>query len=93
MGTVVFPEADAKFYLDASPAQRAKRRYRELSSDSAVTLAQVEADMVKRDKNDSTRDLAPLKPAQDAVIIDSSDKSVEAVVETLLVHINRRLDG
>ncbi len=92
MGTVVFPEAEVKFYLDASPGQRAARRYRELCHDPAVTLEQVEADMAKRDKDDSTRDLAPLRPAKDAIIIDSSDKPVEKVVEIMLSHVNRRLE-
>jgi CMP/dCMP kinase len=88
MGTVVFPEAAAKFYLDASPGQRAKRRYLELKSDPGMTLEKVQADMTKRDKDDSTRDLAPLKPAGDAVIIDSSGKTIEGVVEIMLSHVN-----
>jgi len=63
MGTVVFPGADVKFFLGASPKIRAKRRYKELKSITPQPLETVERDMDRRDKNDSTRDLAPLKPA------------------------------
>jgi cytidylate kinase len=87
MGTVIFPEAEAKFFLDASPRVRAQRRYREIASTASVTLDEVEQDIIRRDKNDSTRAIAPLKPAQDAVIIDSSDMSVDKVVEAMLAHI------
>lgn len=91
MGTVVFPEAEAKFYLDASPGERAGRRYRELSAEASITLEQVEADMKKRDHDDSTRNLAPLKPAKDALIIDSSEISAEKVVEKMLSHLKQVL--
>jgi len=84
MGTVVFPDADVKFFLDASPKIRAKRRYNELKSTSPQPLEAVEKDMDRRDKNDSTRDIAPLKPAQDAIRIDSSDLSIDAVIERML---------
>jgi cytidylate kinase len=88
MGTVVFPDAEVKFFLDASPRVRARRRYQEIASTSSVTLDEVEQDIIRRDKNDSTRAIAPLKPAQDAVIIDSSDKTVDEVVESMIDHIN-----
>jgi cytidylate kinase len=87
MGTVVFPDAEVKFFLDASPRVRAQRRYREMADNTSVTLEQVEQDIIRRDKNDSTRAIAPLKPAQDAVIIDSSDVSVDEVVEKMIAHI------
>ncbi|MGD9082227.1 MAG: (d)CMP kinase, partial [Desulfobacterales bacterium] len=61
MGTVVFPHADVKFYLDASHKARSLRRYQELKSDTSQTLKDVEKDIKRRDKNDSTRNLAPLK--------------------------------
>ena len=89
MGTVVFPEAEIKFYLDASQRERAERRYKELVSNTSITLDQVEADMKKRDYNDSTRDLAPLKPAEDAIIIDTSTISIEEVVDRMLSHIKK----
>jgi len=84
MGTVVFPGADVKFFLDASPKNRAKRRYNELKSINPQPLEAVERDMSRRDKNDSTRDLAPLRPAEDAIRIDSTDLSIETVVERMV---------
>jgi len=83
MGTVVFAEAEIKFFLDASPESRAMRRYLEVKDTSGQNLESVKKDMLKRDKNDSTRKLAPLKPATDAVIIDSTDLSIEEVVDRL----------
>jgi cytidylate kinase len=82
MGSVVFPDADVKFFLSADLKTRALRRYRELGA--AASLEQVEKDMASRDENDSNRALAPLAPAPDAVRIDSTDLSAEAVVETML---------
>ena len=87
MGTVVFPDADVKFFLVASAEVRAKRRYDELAPDSDTTLEAVTDDMKARDHNDSTRSLAPLKPADDAVIIDSSNLSLEDVIECMIEHI------
>ncbi|MBW1740335.1 MAG: (d)CMP kinase [Deltaproteobacteria bacterium] len=91
MGTVVFPEADIKFYLDADPETRALRRYKELAEKHAATsLAEVREAMKKRDEDDSSRALAPLKPAPDAIRIDSTDLEIEQVVEVLLRHIEKR---
>ncbi len=85
MGTVVFPEARCKFYLTASPEVRAKRRYQErLERGEAVSLSKVEQDMVKRDGQDTERALAPLKPAEDAFIIDATFLSAEQVVDRIL---------
>lgn len=84
MGTVVFPHADVKFYLDASRQIRAHRRHKEQRSESSQTLEEVEKAMTRRDHNDSTREIAPLKPAEDAIIIDSSDISANAVVDRML---------
>ena len=87
MGTVVFPEADVKFFLIASTRTRASRRYKELESTSTVTLQEVEKDLKQRDQNDSTRDLAPLIPAADAIHIDSTDMSIPEVLDQMLTHI------
>ena len=87
MGTVVFPEADIKFYLNASIKIRACRRHEELSFMSFQTLEEVERDIIKRDENDSTRALAPLKPAKDAICIDSSDLSIDEVALLIMSHI------
>jgi CMP/dCMP kinase len=88
MGTVVFPDADAKFFLDADPSVRALRRTRELLQKGLpATLDEVEKAMAERDRNDSTRVLAPLQPAQDAVRIDSSTKGIDEVVDIIVGHI------
>ena len=87
MGTIVFPEADVKFFLDASLSTRALRRYQEFESESDQSLDTVEEDMQRRDTNDSTRSLAPLKPADDAIVIDSTDLSIQKVVNRMLAQI------
>ncbi len=89
MGTVVFPEAEVKFYLDAPERVRALRRYRELNHDTGISLEQVERDLLRRDSNDSTRAAAPLKPAADAIRIDSADLPAREVVAVMLAHIKR----
>jgi len=86
MGTVVFPDADIKFFLTADAKARAARRYRELTPGSQ-SLEDVEKDMVRRDGDDSRRVIAPLKPAKDAVRIDSTRLSADEVVEKMLCHI------
>ena len=91
MGTVVFPDADVKFFLDASPEIRAARRYKEVEGATGQTLEEVERDLRIRDRNDSSRSLAPLKPAPDAVRIDSTALSLDAVIDTMLAHIQTRL--
>ena len=90
MGTVVFPEADVKFFLDASSKSRALRRYQELDAGSSQSLEEVAHDMQQRDTNDSTRSLAPLKPADDAIRVDSSELSVQKVVDLMLSHIDKK---
>jgi cytidylate kinase len=87
MGTVVFPDADKKFYLDASQKVRAIRRYRELESKTFQTLEDVEREISLRDENDGTREVAPMKPADDVVIVDSTDLSINDVVEMMLAYI------
>lgn len=91
MGTVVFPGAEVKFYLDASAKTRALRRYKELAGkEGSPTAEEIEKDMTLRDSNDSSRSLAPLKPADDAVIIDSTGLDIESVVNLMLSHIKKR---
>jgi cytidylate kinase len=89
MGTVVFPDADLKFFLDASTRARALRRYDELKSKSNQTLEEVDLAMQRRDHNDSTREAAPLKAAQDAIMVDSTDLSVAEVVDLMLSHTHK----
>lgn len=90
MGTVVFPEAEVKFFLDADLSIRARRRQRELSGPSAQNLETVEKEMQRRDHNDTTRKVAPLRPAADAIRIDSSRLPVEGVVERMVSVIEKR---
>ena len=87
MGTVVFPDADVKFFLDASTQMRALRRYRETESNASQTLEEVKRDMQRRDHNDSSRKVAPLKAAPDAIVIDSTDLSVGKVVDLMISYI------
>lgn len=87
MGTVVFPDADLKFFLDASARRRALRRFRQYGQQGAQTLEQIEADIRRRDAADSNRDAAPLKAADDAVIIDSTDMDAQNVVDTMLGYV------
>jgi cytidylate kinase len=84
IGTVVFPNADAKFYLDANPEERAKRRFEELVRKQAkVEWKETLSEVVQRDANDMTRAISPLRKAEDAVFIDSTRRSVEEVVEEM----------
>ncbi|HKU74474.1 MAG TPA: (d)CMP kinase [Pyrinomonadaceae bacterium] len=90
IGTVVFPDADFKFFLTANPNERAERRYLEdqLTSSSSATLAETLADMIERDRRDSTRADSPLKVAEDAVIVDSTEKSIDEVFAEMMDRIN-----
>jgi CMP/dCMP kinase len=90
MGTVVFPDADIKFFLTADLKARALRRYKELAADLSQNLAEVEAEMNQRDVNDSSRTAAPLKPAEDAIIIDSTRQTVRDVTAAMIGHISDR---
>ena len=84
-GTVAFPDADIKFYLVADSTERAKRRQAELrAKGSDETLEQIQKAIEERDKNDQSRTVGPLKPADDAIIIDTTDLSIDGVVEKLL---------
>lgn len=91
IGTVVFPDADAKFFVTASPEERARRRYSELlSKGDASTFDQVLAEQRARDKADSEREIAPLRPAADAIVIDTSGTPIDAVVDRLVREVETR---
>jgi len=82
MGTVIFPDAPLKVFLTASAASRAERRHKQLISKGIpATLDSLRADLEARDARDSSRTVAPLKPAQDALLLDNSDLTVEASVQ------------
>jgi CMP/dCMP kinase len=92
IGTVVFPDADLKFFLEASPEVRARRRYEELfQKGSEGTLDAVLADQTKRDRDDSSRAVAPLRAAEDAVRVDSSGLPLSEVVQRLERTIRARM--
>jgi len=85
MGTQVFADAALKVFLTASAEERAERRYKQLKDKGIdVSLAAVFRDIVDRDRRDSERSVAPLRPAEDARILDSSGKSIEEVTQTVL---------
>ena len=89
MGTVVFPEAKNKFYLSASPDIRTDRRYKErLERGESVSKSDVDVELKKRDHQDKTRTIAPLRPAEGANIIDSTALTPEEIVEKMVCYIN-----
>jgi len=85
MGTHVFPDASLKVFLTASAAERARRRHKQLNDKGIdVSLAALSRDIEDRDRRDSERSVAPLRPAEDARLLDSSGKSIESVANTVL---------
>jgi cytidylate kinase len=94
IGTVVFPDADKKFYIDAKFSERVSRRYKELIGlGQKVTTKEIELDLHNRDTIDSTREFAPLKRADDAIYIDTTNMSIAEVVETVLSRIKETKNG
>ena len=85
IGSYVFPNADYKFYLVASPQERGERRYKELIEKGySITLEEVIKDVIRRDEIDSNREFAPLVKAEDAIEIDTTGKSIDEVVESVI---------
>ena len=86
MGTVIFPDAELKIFLTASAEARAQRRYKQLKEKGeSVNLSRLSGDIAKRDERDRTRAVAPLKPADDAHVIDSTEMSIEEVLSAIQV--------
>lgn len=93
MGTTIFPDAKVKVFLTASAEERAQRRYKQLKGKGiSGNLAALLRDINERDERDSQRSASPLKPAEDAVIIDTSDLSIEQVVEQVLAICKKGFD-
>lgn len=93
-GTLVFPDAVCKFYLVADPVERARRRQREMEArGETVELEQVLRDQEVRDQRDAARDLAPMRPAEDAVVLDSTRLSPQQTVEAMETEVRRRAGG
>lgn len=85
IGTCVLPDADLKIYLTASSEERARRRYKEqVERGIACDLQQIEKDIIARDQQDMNREIAPLKRAEDAILVDASDMTIEEVVAKLI---------
>ena len=94
MGTVVFPDAVLKVFLTASTATRAQRRYKQLiDKGNSANLAALSRDLEERDQRDAAREVAPLKPAADAVSVDSSDLTIDQVVDRVLELYRERTSG
>ncbi len=92
IGTVVLPNATVKLFVTADPAERARRRYLELQAKGTnVTPAQVSADMAARDRRDAGRDIAPMTPAKDAVLVDTTGQDPDSVFETAMAAIRHKL--
>ena len=87
IGTNILPDADVKIYLTASVETRAERRYKELKEKGEkCDLAEISRDIRERDERDMTREIAPLKKAEDAVLVDSSDMTIKEVVDEICRH-------
>ena len=92
MGTVVFPDAVLKVFYLASPEVRAQRRYKQLiDKGNSANLATLSRELEERDQRDATRKVAPLKPAADAVSVDSSELTVDEVVDRVLKQYRERM--
>ncbi|MBS1025121.1 (d)CMP kinase [Gluconobacter cerinus] len=94
IGTVVFPDADVKFFITASPRARALRRHRQVHGDAVITEAELDAaiaEIIARDSRDSSRDTAPLVQAANALLIETDELSAEQVLEKAHEEIRRRI--
>lgn len=89
--TIVFPDADFKFYLDASVTERARRRLAELRSQNVqTTLEEVEAGIRTRDEKDISREHSPLREAEDAIVVDTTHKTIDEVVDVIVAQVQAR---
>ena len=92
IGTVVFPDAEVKIYLDASSQERARRRFEEFGGQAGQgTMEETVSEMEERDRRDKERDIAPLRKAEDALVIDSTDSAVDGVVERIMQEIKKKM--
>lgn len=91
MGTVIFPDAELKVFLTASAEERAKRRYKQLKGKGFdVNLPRLSAEVAARDRRDAERAVAPLRPAPDACVVDSTELDIDAVVDVVLGQLRQR---
>ncbi len=89
-GTVAFSDADIKFYLTADSAERARRRHAELRDRDGISLEQIQRDIEERDDSDRNREAGPLKPADDAIVVDTTYLSIEQVVNKLFKFVKKK---
>lgn len=83
IGTVVLPDAQLKIFLTASPQERARRRYEEIKDKQDVSFDEILRDIIKRDENDMNRAVSPLRQAKDAVLVDTTEMSIEEVISCI----------
>lgn len=94
IGTVVFPDADVKIFLTASVEERAHRRYKEMTEKGmTVSLEQLQKDIISRDKQDSERKISPLRQAEDAIFLDTSDMSIDEVTDCIINLVREKEHG
>ena len=94
IGTCVLPDADTKIYLTAASRVRAERRYKELTEKGIpCDLEEIEQDIIERDHRDMTREIAPLKQAEDAVLVDTSHMTIEEVADRIIQIVSERRTG
>jgi CMP/dCMP kinase len=93
IGTVVFPHADLKFYLDASDEERARRRALDPAHSGGTSIAEVASALLERDRSDRTRLASPLYAAADAIVVDTTGRSISFVVESVLHAVKAHLDA
>lgn len=84
IGTTVLPDAEVKIYMTASVEERARRRYKEMKEKDQITLEQLIRDMTERDRLDQEREISPLRQAEDATLLDTTDMSLDEVAETIV---------
>jgi len=90
IGTTVFPDAFAKFFLTASVDERARRRYNQYLDKTKYSLEDIKNQIIHRDYIDSNRESSPLKQADDAILIDTTNRSIDEVIEEILYHISMK---
>ncbi|KKO52020.1 (d)CMP kinase [Paenibacillus sp. DMB20] len=93
IGTTVLPDAEVKIFMTASVKERALRRFNELNGAEEITLEQLEIDIAKRDRLDQEREVSPLKCAEDAIVLDTTDMGIDQVVEVIVSHCISHMDG
>ncbi|WP_379129139.1 (d)CMP kinase [Paenibacillus sp. sgz500958] len=93
IGTTVLPDAEVKIFMTASVEERALRRYKELSEGETVTLEQLEKDIAERDRLDESREISPLRRAEDAILLDTTSMNIHQVVDAIVSYCRAHVDG